>query len=134
MTTTFALYTLDHITGDWQMFDDREATDMRALANDLLDDWLTCDIDLYGIVQFLRTAGSQRVWPVEDDDIDDGTDDDLLRAMAEEARSFLARGDFFVDLFFMMLSERLRVEVVEDDSDYENEQAAAMLDAIDDSQ
>jgi hypothetical protein len=115
MAATFAMYMLDHSTGDWLLFDDdRKADDMRALADSLLDDWLACDIELYGIVQFLRTAGSQRVWPVEDDDIHEGTDHQLLHAIAEEVRFFLANGEYFVHLFFIILGDRLRVEVVED--------------------
>lgn len=130
MASTFSIYTKDLTDkGEWHLIDERrKADDMRHLADLLLDDWLACDIDLYGIVEFLRFAGSERVWPVKDEDIDDGTDDKLLQAMAAEARVLLDRGEFEVALFFMMLGERLRVEVEDDDS---ADDVAAMIDAVD---
>jgi hypothetical protein len=77
----------------------------------LLEDWKRCDIDLHGVFRFLEANGI--IYGIDDDDVDEGTENYLLENAANDVLRLITNNDTQELAFLISVSDSVQIDEVE---------------------
>lgn len=93
---------------DCDLEEEMEEESRTHVIQRLLEDWKRCDIDLNGVFRFLEANGI--VYGIDDDDVDEGTEDYLLENAANDVLRLITNNDTQELAFLISVSGSVQID------------------------